>query len=299
MEVLRPVELSYRNRRVLKYEWGRRQHLWEFGRDVWGEGHSVECPEHLSARKQATYFDQSDGQKEKFFQSHIIKHRCPGAHPALLSPSNSVTELPVLNSATSITDSCEKTCSFSPLFYLEIICTLSFFQIIWERSCLHISPNLEQCRAKYSSLSGSSPESWTNTVIHFWVSGCASLGRRRRKRSFFFAVEIKPAEVKHLSSDPSQPKFLFWIWSSQHPAYWIFIIIFRACSQDTSVFVAQWGCQHQALQYQCCFISECSYAGVERGFYWISGFDLAGLCDEGSMCCFEWDQTRSSALYID
>lgn len=70
------------------------------------------------------------------------------------------------------------------------------------------------------------------------------LGVKTKEEVMFFTVEIKPTEVKHLSTDPLQPSFLFPIWFSQHPACWIFLIILRACSQDTSVFVAQWGCKH-------------------------------------------------------
>lgn len=195
--------------------------------------------------------------KGKLTQSHMIKHWYPDAHTTSPFPSIQWQNfqswiqlfLPLMTR--------QKNALFSPsLFYLDIICSLLFFQIIWERSFLRISPDLEQCRGKYFSLSGSPLERRAITAIHLWVSGCVSLGQRQRKRSCFFIAEIKPAEARHPSTDPLQPNFLFPIWSSQHPAYWIFIIIFRACSQDASVFVAQWGCQHQALQYQCCFISE-------------------------------------------
>lgn len=100
--------------------------------------------------------------------------------------------------------------------------------------------------------------SWeTNQYSHsspsFWL--CV-LEVKMRQEVMFFAVEVKPVEVRHASTNPLQPNVLFQIWSSQHPTYWIYIIIFRACSQDASVLVSRWGCQHQALQYQCCFILE-------------------------------------------
>lgn len=74
----------------------------------------------------------------------------------------------------------------------------------------------------------------------------------------FFTAEKKPTKVRHLNTHPLQPNS-FPICFYQYPLYWVFIIIIiiiKACYQDASIFATQWDRQHQALQYQCCFVLE-------------------------------------------